>query len=75
MGSQHIQKMVVRELEDLNMKRCQFKVSINNYKDDNGIEIEGKKYKVGPKGVDNIEFMISPNVGERLRPLARIVSW
>ena len=69
-----LQKMVVRELEDLNMKRCQFKVSINNYKDDNGIEIEGKKYKVGPKGVDNIEFMISPNVGEKLRPLARIVS-
>ncbi|HCL89949.1 MAG TPA: DNA repair protein RecN [Candidatus Atribacteria bacterium] len=69
-----LQKMVVRELEDLNMKRCQFKVSINNYKDNNGIEIEGKKYKVGPKGVDNIEFMISPNVGEKLRPLARIVS-
>ena len=69
-----LQKMVVRELEDLNMKRCQFKVSINNYKDDNGIEIEGEKYKVGPKGVDDIEFMISPNVGEKLRPLARIVS-
>ena len=69
-----LQKMVVRELEDLNMKRCQFKVSINSYKDDNGIEIEGEKYKVGPKGVDDIEFMISPNVGEKLRPLARIVS-
>lgn len=69
-----LQKMVVRELEDLNMKRCQFKVSINNYKDNNGIEIEGKKYKVGPKGVDDIEFMISPNIGEKLRPLARIVS-
>ena len=69
-----LQKMVVRELEDLNMKRCQFKVSINSYQDDNGIEIDGKKYKIGPKGIDNIEFMISPNVGEKLRPLARIVS-
>jgi len=69
-----LQKMVVRELEDLNMKRCQFEVSINSYEDDNGIEIDGKKYKIGPKGIDNIEFMISPNVGERLRPLARIVS-
>ncbi len=69
-----LQKMVVRELEDLNMKRCQFKVSINSYQDDNGIEIDGKKYKIGPKGIDDIEFMISPNVGERLRPLARIVS-
>src|SRR4030043_295341 len=72
--AEDLQKMMVRELEDLNMKRCQFEVSINSYEDDNGIEIDGKKYKIGPKGIDDIEFMISPNVGERLRPLARIVS-
>ena len=69
-----LEEMVIRELEDLNMKKCQFIVSINNYEDDNGIEIEGKKYKISPKGIDNIEFMISPNIGERLHPLARIVS-
>ena len=72
--AEDLEKMVIRELEDLNMKKCQFKVSINNYEDDNGIEIEGKKYKIGPKGIDDIEFMISPNIGERLRPLSRIVS-
>jgi len=72
--AEDLEEMVIRELEDLNMKKCQFKVSINNYEDDNGIEVEGKKYKVGPKGIDDIEFMISPNIGERLRPLARIVS-
>ena len=72
--AEDLEKMVIRELEDLNMKKCRFKVSINNYEDDNGIEVEGKKYKVGLKGIDDIEFMISPNVGERLRPLARIVS-
>jgi len=72
--AEDLEEMVIRELEDLNMRKCQFKVSINNYEDDNGIEIEGEKYKVGPKGIDDIEFMISPNVGERLRPLARIVS-
>ncbi len=69
-----LEGMVVRELDDLNMKRCQFKVSINHYEDDNGIEINSKKYKIGPKGIDDIEFMISPNVGEKLRPLARIIS-
>ena len=72
--AEDLEKMVIRELEDLNMKKCRFKVSINNYEDDNGIEVEGKKYKVGLKGIDDIEFMISPNLGERLRPLARIVS-
>jgi len=72
--AEDLEKKVIRELEDLNMKKCQFEVSINNYEDDSGIEIEGKKYKIGPKGIDDIEFMISPNVGERLRPLARIIS-
>jgi len=72
--AEDLEKKVIRELEDLNMKKCQFEVSINNYEDDSGIEIEGKKYKIGPKGIDDIEFMISPNPGERLRPLARIVS-
>lgn len=72
--AEDLEKMVVRELEDLNMKRCQFKVLINNYEDDNGIEMNSKKYKIGPKGIDDIEFMICPNVGERLRPLARIIS-
>jgi len=70
----NLEEMVVRELEDLNMKKCQFKVSINHYQDDEGIKINNKRYKVGPKGIDDIEFMISPNVGESLRPLARIVS-
>ena len=72
--AENLEEMVIRELEDLSMKKCQFKVSIDNYEDDNGIEVEGKKYKVGLKGIDDIEFMISPNLGERLRPLARIVS-
>lgn len=72
--AQDLEEMVIKELEDLNMKKCQFKVSINNYEDDNGVEIEDKKYKVGSKGIDDIEFMICPNPGERLRPLARIIS-
>jgi len=72
--AEDLEKMVVRELEDLNMKRCQFKVSIHHYEDNEGIEIDSKKYKIGPKGIDDIEFIISPNVGERLRPLVRIIS-
>lgn len=72
--AENLEEMVVRELEDLNMKKCQFKVSLNHYQDDEGIKINNKKYKIGPKGIDNIEFMISPNIGESLRSLARIVS-
>ncbi len=43
--AEDLEEMVIRELEDLNMKKCQFKVSINNYEDDNGIEVEGKNIR------------------------------
>lgn len=69
-----IEKDVVKELNDLKMKNCLFEVSIIQQEDINGIGINGKNYKAGPKGIDLIEFMISPNLGEGLRPLARIVS-
>ena len=69
-----IEEDVVKELNDLKMKNCLFEVSIIHQEDINGISINRKKYKTGPKGIDLIEFMISPNLGEGLRPLARIVS-
>lgn len=72
--ARNLEEMVVKELADLKMKKCRFEVSINCYEDSNGINVNGKKYKIGPKGIDTVEFMISPNVGESLHPLARIVS-
>ena len=38
------------------------------------IEYNGKQYELGPDGIDNIEFLISPNVGEDLKPLTKIAS-
>jgi len=72
--AQNLEVLVVKELEDLNMKSCQFKVAIQHHQDEEGLKIDYEKYKVGPKGIDEMEFMISPNVGEELRPLAQIVS-
>jgi len=72
--AKRIEKDVIKELSDLKMKNCRFKVSFVHQEDINGININGKNYKTGPKGIDLIEFMISPNLGENLRPLARIVS-
>lgn len=72
--AREIEKEVIKELDHLRMKNCRFKVSIIHHEDDNGINIGGKKYKIGPKGIDIIEFMISPNLGESLRSLAKIVS-
>jgi len=38
------------------------------------IKYNGKQYELGPDGIDDIEFLISPNVGEELKPLTKIAS-
>jgi len=38
------------------------------------IKYDGKQYELGPDGIDDIEFLISPNVGEELKPLTKIAS-
>lgn len=72
--AQRLEEEVVQELDDLNMKKCRFKVRIQQHQDPEGIEINNVPYKIGPKGIDQIEFLISPNPGEELKPLSRIIS-
>ena len=55
----------MRELGDLGMGGTTFKVEIkSDYAPDN----------IGETGGDEVEFLISPNVGEPLKPLAKIIS-
>ena len=56
---------MMRELGDLGMGGTTFKVEIkSDYAPDN----------IGETGGDEVEFLISPNVGEPLKPLAKIIS-
>ena len=50
------------ELKDLNMTAARFKVEFTS------------KDIIRSKGIDEIEFMMSTNVGEDLKPLAKIAS-
>lgn len=52
---------ITRELTDLGMSATKFEVSI-------------EPQAVSSKGADKIEFLLSPNPGEPLRPLAKIAS-
>ncbi len=59
------EKNITRELCDLGMGGSTFKVDIvstSNVDD------------IGENGADSVEFLISPNVGEPLKPLAKIIS-
>lgn len=72
--SQKIEKEILKELKELNMKEGHFVIRILQKEDQSGVKINGQPYKVTPKGIDRIEFFISTNAGEPEKALAEIVS-
>jgi DNA repair protein RecN (Recombination protein N) len=69
-----LEEDISRELLDLNFKSVIFKVLSNYIKGDNGVVINSEKVKLGDNGIDNIEFLISLNLGESMKPLRKIIS-
>jgi DNA repair protein RecN (Recombination protein N) len=63
-----LEKKIVEELKSLSMPKVQFKVEVKDKQNDNG------KPVVGPWGKDDVEFIISPNVGEPFKKLKAIAS-
>ncbi len=60
-GGKQFSSAIVTELQDLNMARTVFETSISGQ-------------PITSKGADRVEFMISTNPGEPLRPLAKAAS-
>ena len=66
---------VKKELAELNMGRVDFAISVTREASADGVPFpDGKKYKFGVTGADDIVFMASTNPGEPLKPLDRIAS-
>lgn len=65
-----LENEITGELNDLEMKKAKFKVNIEF---DEKMEINNER-KYTQNGLDRIEFLISPNIGEPLKPLSRIAS-
>ena len=69
---------VENELHSLGMKRAIFKVKLEKERgrDKNSVHrgINLDEFRVTEKGLDAVEFLIGPNPGEEVRPLARIAS-
>lgn len=57
-----LEKKIKKELVSLNMGEIVFKVNFN------------KESSINSRGKDNIEFLISTNPGEALKPLSQIIS-
>ena len=66
---------VESELAELGMGKTGFQVGIAwQASDDGPLRIDGRGFRVDAHGMDRIEFLISPNAGEALKPLASIAS-
>ena len=65
---------VERELQDLSMAKARFVVDISWREDPAGVIVDERRYAFDASGIDQVEFLISPNVGEPPKPLAKIAS-
>ncbi|AOY77076.1 DNA repair protein RecN [Clostridium formicaceticum] len=55
-------------LQSLNMKKVSFSIKITQPTDPDG------EYRITAKGLDKVEFMLSSNAGEPLKPLSKVAS-
>jgi DNA repair protein RecN (Recombination protein N) len=69
-----LSKQIVQELQDLRMEHTKFDVSIEHTESKNGCFVGDKRLAFDITGVDQIEFLMSANPGEPLRPLVKIAS-
>ncbi len=73
-----VRDAVIETLKELGILDSDFQVNIRNIRANdsaaNFIVINDEKYKFNAKGFDEIEFLISTNPGEDLKPLSKVAS-
>lgn len=68
-------KGIESELDDLKMAAARFGVDFQTRPDENGIPFgDGVRLAFDQNGFDRVEFLVAPNPGEGLKPLAKIAS-
>jgi len=68
-------KGIEAELNDLKMQSARFGVDFQTKPDMNGAPLpDGARIAFDQNGFDRVEFLIAPNPGEGLKPLAKIAS-
>lgn len=71
-------RQVVGELDNLGISDAVFEAKINNVAasgdQEGSVCVENRFYKAESSGIDNLEFFISTNKGEDLKPLVKVAS-
>lgn len=69
-----LSKAIEEELAQLQMEKARFQVEISHPPAEDGVVIDGQRLAFDATGIDTVEFLVSPNPGEPLKPLAKIAS-
>jgi DNA repair protein RecN (Recombination protein N) len=73
-AGERLAAQVEAQLADLNMEEAQFAVDLAWTDDPGGVYVGERTLACDERGVDRIEFLIAPNLGEGLKPLVKIAS-
>lgn len=74
-AARRMSREVTGQLADLGMDKAGFEVEVAQTADEGGlVGFKGRKCLADATGVDRVRFLIKPNPGEEMRPLARIAS-
>jgi len=73
--AEKLAKSIEYEMTSLNMGGAKFKVQITRIaKEGSDILFDGNPVLAHAKGIDNVQFLLSANPGEKLKPLVEIAS-
>lgn len=77
-SAKQLSKNVIEELSSLGISNANFDVQIMHLQNHNGsgnfVLIDNVEYLYDSGGIDKVEFYISTNLGEDLKPLAKVAS-
>ncbi len=77
-AAKKIEKAIISSIAELGIANAKFSVSIEHALIDAGadafVKIGKDHYQATTKGIDTVEFFISTNVGEDVKPLAKVAS-
>jgi len=73
-AAEKLAKGIETELDDLKMASAQFSVDFQTKPDQAGLPVAASRVAFDATGFDRVEFLVAPNPGEGLKPLAKIAS-
>ena len=74
-AARRLESLIEIQLQTLGMDKAIFQIFVQPLESPDGIlQINGKQYELKSHGMDEIEFLIAPNVGSEPKPLAKIAS-